>query len=382
MMASNHLILYNAAWSSFGGGEKYALMISEILSFGTEYGVSLLIPDETISKERLSQYFNINLDRVKVLRARTRSEILHSLSEAEVSIILSNFLPFGHPAKRTVYIVQIPYGDISFGAVMVKIAHRQFREALKDILRKRLLSDVRRSNCTLVYSQFVKDTLDRCHGIKADVLYPPIDDFRMAEANEKAPIILSVGRFFRGPYNDKRFDILIEAFKKFCEQGGSRAWEYHLLGSCTQERRSQDYLTELRQVASGYPIFFHPNAPYATLKEMYNRASIFWHGAGFGVNEDLEPERTEHFGMTTVEAMSAECVPVVINKGGQKEIVSHGESGYLWNTIDELVSHTMRLIEEPSLLREHQQNARRRFKNFDREHFARRLQSIIQTQGQ
>ncbi len=35
-------------------------------------------------------------------------------------------------------------------------------------------------------------------------------------------------------------------------------------------------------------------------------------------------------GMTTPEAMSAGCVPVVIRKGGQPEIVRHGLDGFLW----------------------------------------------------
>ena len=51
----------------------------------------------------------------------------------------------------------------------------------------------------------------------------------------------------------------------------------------------------------------------------------------------------EHFGMTTVEAMSAGCIPVVINKGGQKEIVT-SDCGYTWDDPKQLVSYTEQLL--------------------------------------
>jgi glycosyltransferase involved in cell wall biosynthesis len=114
------------------------------------------------------------------------------------------------------------------------------------------------------------------------------------------------------------------------------------------------------------------------LRRYYNEATLFWHAAGFGVDEWKHPERAEHFGMSTLEAMSARCVPVVINRGGQKEIVLHGESGYLWNDIDELVEYSLQLMNSPQLLAAMQANARERFRHFDREHFAAKLLSILQ----
>ena len=57
----------------------------------------------------------------------------------------------------------------------------------------------------------------------------------------------------------------------------------------------------------------------------------------------------EHFGITTVEAMSFGAVPVVINKGGQKETVIHGETGYLWNDEMECVELTKNLIDDDAM---------------------------------
>ena len=62
------------------------------------------------------------------------------------------------------------------------------------------------------------------------------------------------------------------------------------------------------------------------------RGDFFWHGAGLG---EQNPVLLEHFGLVTVEAMAAGCVPVVVASGGQTEIVQHGVNGYLWTKLEE-----------------------------------------------
>ena len=71
--------------------------------------------------------------------------------------------------------------------------------------------------------------------------------------------------------------------------------------------------------------------------------------AGYGVDEAAYPQNLEHFGIVTVEAMSYGCVPVVINKGGQAEIVQHGVNGFLWNSLEELAEYTLLLAQNEPL---------------------------------
>ncbi|AOK03717.1 hypothetical protein WK25_04120 [Burkholderia latens] len=52
----------------------------------------------------------------------------------------------------------------------------------------------------------------------------------------------------------------------------------------------------------------------------------------------------EHFGMTTCEAMAAACVPVVMPKGGQPEIVDNGVNGFHFRDADELAARTEKLM--------------------------------------
>jgi glycosyltransferase involved in cell wall biosynthesis len=113
------------------------------------------------------------------------------------------------------------------------------------------------------------------------------------------------------------------------------------------------------------------------LRQYYQRATIFWHGAGFGVDHELFPERAEHFGMATVEAMSAGCIPFAYNAGGQKEIIDSSNAGYLWSATDELVSRTIRIMQNPGVFPSLQRAARERSLEFSQQRFSERLLRLL-----
>ncbi len=110
------------------------------------------------------------------------------------------------------------------------------------------------------------------------------------------------------------------------------------------------YLERCRDAAVGYPIVFHPDAPLSALSRLYGESLLYWNATGYGEDPDVEPDRFEHFGMTTVEAMAAGCVPLSYARAGQPEVIEQGHSGVLFETLDELGSATMRLIGEPERL--------------------------------
>jgi glycosyltransferase involved in cell wall biosynthesis len=101
-----------------------------------------------------------------------------------------------------------------------------------------------------------------------------------------------------------------------------------------------------------------PNLDLASLKRLYEKAKIFWHAAGYGEDEDMRPELSEHFGIVTVEAMASGCIPIVINKGGQPEIVRHGVNGFVWDTLKEVEEYTT-LVSRDDLLRKRMSDAAR-----------------------
>lgn len=200
----------------------------------------------------------------------------------------------------------------------------------------------------LAISEFTRKWISRRWNQPSEVLTPPVDvaTFTAPPPSEKSRVILSVGRFFHGSHNKKHLEML-KVFRGMHDRGEiPEGWEYHLAGNLHRGRLADlEYFAEVERLAEGYPVKLLIDLELAQLVEEYRRASIFWHAAGWGESERSWPEKLEHFGMTTCEAMSSGCIPVVIAKAGQLEIVAHGENGYLFTRADELAAITWRLIE-------------------------------------
>lgn len=193
-------------------------------------------------------------------------------------------------------------------------------------------------------SAYTASWIDRLWHRPSDVLYPPVT---LVEPGEKSPVILNVGRFFPADVGHSKKQLeLIRAFRRLVQSGAS-GWELHLAGGCDETGRG--YLDEARRQASGLPVEFHVDASGAELEDLYKHAAIYWHASGFGEDMERNPNRFEHFGITTVEAMSAGAAPVVIGAAGQAEVVEHGTSGFHFDTIEELVARTTQLIEDEPL---------------------------------
>jgi len=369
--------LYSPYWSSFGGGEKYSLSLAVALSKSPGLSVTILACGEPVEKKALGDFFGIDLSPVRLLNLADEPAMVPSVKKTDVFVSLANFKAVETPARVCVQLLQIPYGTINPLSIMGRVLRGQFKEAAKDVYRLRLFAYARhKATLVVTNSRFVHDTLKRNFGVESNVLHPPIGDF-LDKGMSKKKVILSVGRFFTGLYNDKRYDILTRAFRDLYDSG-FRGWDYHVAGSLPADKTSKTMFRKLQEENKGYPIHFHDNAPFETVRTLFNEATIFWHAAGFGSDDVACPERAEHFGMTTAEAMSARCIPVVINKGGQKEIVQPGVDGFLWNSVEELIETTRTLANErPSRLDELRNNARHRSREFGIERFDNRVAEIF-----
>jgi glycosyltransferase involved in cell wall biosynthesis len=138
----------------------------------------------------------------------------------------------------------------------------------------------------------------------------------------------------------------------------------------------ETYYEQVRALGEANGAQIEANTPWPQLQNAYERAKIFWHAAGYGA-EESNPQEVEHFGIVTLEAMAAGCVPVVINKGGQPEIVQHGINGFVWNTLDELKQYTLLLTQDETLWQQMSQAARQRAEAFGPEAFRRRLFEVL-----
>lgn len=224
-------------------------------------------------------------------------------------------------------------------------------------------------------SEFTRFWVTRRWKRDSRVIHPPVA-FETTAGTAKAPLIVSVGRFFDQRYGHSKKQLeMVQAFRTLCARG-IEGWELHFVGGCQQQHL--EYLARVRAEADGLPVVFHIDAPGGELRELYDRASIYWHAAGFGENEQSHPERLEHFGISTVEAMGAGAVPIVIGRAGQREIVQPGVNGYHFETLDELVERTLLVARDPDLRARVSDAARQRAEEFSVGRFAARVRALVE----
>ena len=199
------------------------------------------------------------------------------------------------------------------------------------------------------------------------ILSPPVDMYNPASSpDRKEKIILSVARF-EVSGSKKQLD-MIRAFYELSKTHKEVAdeWMFVLVGG---NHDGNPYFKKILKELKGMRtanIVLKPNLSNDEVKDLYRRAAIFWHACGLN---EYSPHLIEHFGMTTVEAMQNYCVPIVIDGGGQREIVEHGKTGFRFSSIEQLQEYTLRVIRDEGLRKEMARNAYERSHLFNSETF-------------
>lgn len=197
-------------------------------------------------------------------------------------------------------------------------------------------------------SRFTRSWIEKLWKRDADVLFPPIQVDRLHPAPVREKAVVTVGRFFApGLGHAKRQLEMVQWFGELHRSGDLPGWSMHVVGGC--EDSQLPYLEQVRAAGAGLPVHLHPNAPRAEVERLLSTSSVFWSATGYGEDDRRRPWTAEHFGMTTVEAMAGGCVPVVIDRAGQREIVRHGVDGYRWTGPEQVASFTRRLAAEDGL---------------------------------
>ncbi len=351
-------VLFDPYLDTLGGGERYTLSLAQALS-ESGWRVEVAWQDPDILKQA-HQRFDLDLSKVQVSSEYydlfTKKVNLLNKKKALQDIDLVFFLSDGSVpvlfGKNTWLHYQVPFKKTN-------------RFQIIDKLKLKSISEI------IVNSQFTKKVIDKTLGTdRSKVIYPPISVSEFSP-KEKEQTILNVGRF-ASPSHSKRQDVLIKAFKQLIDSGLD-GWKLELVGG---KKGSDSIINSLKNQARGYPIEFDVNPDFKKLKEHYSRASIYWHAAGFEVDADINPESVEHFGMTTVEAMASGCVPVVIDKGGQPEIITQ-DTGFLWTTLSDLKRETLKLIANATLREQVSQKAQKRAQQFSYDNFKKRAFKIL-----
>ncbi len=342
-----------------GGGEKYMMGIAQCLAKNNDVSIFW---DKKADVKELGERFLIDLSRIKLAKNIFSKEIglvarLVESKKYDVIILLSDgSIPFLLSKKTFIHAQQpLPHQNINI------------KTRLKLSRISKFFSN----------SQYTKSYIDKSLGVSSVVLYPPVEI--KPKKVKKENIILHVGRFrvrdVATRIDDyKKQGVMINTFKEMIKIR-LPGWKFILAVSVKKE--DQKTFEAFKKQTEGYPIEFIVNKNNNDLWDIYSKSKIYWHASGFGEDLDRHPEYAEHFGISTVEAMSAGAVPVVINAGGQKEIVTNNENGFLWNSLDDLIEKTQLLINDEKLWKKMSQIAIRRSEDFAGDRFCEELHKIL-----
>jgi glycosyltransferase involved in cell wall biosynthesis len=345
--------------NTLGGGEKYMLTAAACLS--KKYSVSLFWDDPTILTYAKNR-FDLNLDTVT----------LTSNPFTKKNSFISRFMQ----TKKYDALFYVSDGSIPVVGSRKLFLHFQFPvpwiTGTSFITRQKM----KRVTKIICNSFFTKKFIDLTFHKESTVIFPPSSGEYTIQRNiKKENIILSVGRYGLLPDGTtfKKQEFMIKVFKNMIDRG-LKNWKFILVVSFPDHTEKID---SLQMLTENYPIDIKINVPSRELNKLYATAKIYWHAAGFGEDLKKHPERAEHFGIATVQAMEQGAIPVVINAGGQTEIVSDGENGLLWKTEEELIKKTISIIENKSLWKKLSDAARKRSIDFSRDIFCKNIVSIM-----
>ncbi|MBI4689735.1 MAG: glycosyltransferase, partial [Nitrospirae bacterium] len=335
--------IYDHAFHFAGGGQRYVAKLAEIIQ--EMYDVTY-IANKDITLDRYREWFDIDLSKCKLKIIKIpffERDSGHFIDENIITSQDGN--PFDVISKESLYY------DIFINANMLSKVNPLSTLSIfvchfPDRTKERFFH-VDKYDYIVSNGMYTSSWVKKKWNINpTHLIFPPVDMYSDNNSlDKKKKIILSVARFEIGG-SKKQFE-MANAFIDLISRNRNikNEWKLVLAGGNSP---ANPYFEKVKKLVDSAQcnIELRPNLNYAELKELYSKASIFWHACGLN---ETDPHLVEHFGMTTVEAMQNYCVPIVIDGGGQREIVEHGESGFRFKTIEELQLYTMNIINDENL---------------------------------
>lgn len=329
-------------------------MLTLASHFSRDHIVDIFWDDIKI-KPLIARFLKIDLSRTRFVRnifqEKGFRKSFATLGYNSIFVLSDGSIPLSLASKNILHF-QVPF-------IFDKV---DFKTKLK----------LKRYKHVVTNSFFTKNFIDKSFHVNSKVIYPPVD-IKSISPQKKEKIILSVGRFSPAQLHPKKQEVLIEVFKEISKK--EKGWKLILVGQA--KKSDERYLNELKKSIRGYGIRIMDNLKVDQLRDLYGKASIYWHATGFGEDENKNPERMEHFGISTVEASAAGAVPVVIGQGGQKEIVTTDKNGILWTTKAQLYENTLNLTRDPKTMDKLSKAAILNSKRFSQEEFYKRYEEIL-----
>src|SRR3989344_2393064 len=352
--------LYDPYLDVLGGGEKHILSIINSVSKNSDIEIfwNKDIYDEIRSRLNITfsppPKFTNNIFSSKNIMQK-----LSSLKKYDAFFYVTDGSYFFSSAKRNYIFCMIPNRNLYDMAVVNRLKTANYR----------FISN----------SEFTKKWLSKW-GVRSNVIYPYIDqqfiNFDIPSV-KKEKIILSVGRFFKHLHS-KRQDLIINVFLELKKENPLfEGYKLILVGGVKKD--DEEYFLSLKnKFKNDLSIEFKTNISFEDLFNLYKKAEIFWHIAGFGVDENKNPELTEHFGLAPLEAMSMGCITFGYNAGGLKETIIDGKNGFLFNSFEQLKAKSSDILINAGLMKKIRGEAKKHVKNkFSLKVFNENVRNVI-----
>jgi len=217
-------------------------------------------------------------------------------------------------------IVYMHFPDFVSGFEYIYYPHRYLHNVLmriytqpSHILSNALISLFKRIEyrpLVLTNSKFSAGVIRQFLGVRALVLYPPVDVERylpLSRIKERKRIVLTISRI--EPV--KGLDIIPEIAKHV------KSGKFIIVGSINSLGYYRLLASKIKAYGLEDSVKIIPNASEKLKAELMSKAMVYLH-----------PMRYEHFGIAVVEAMAAGLIPVVHKSGGPwTDVVEMGKYG-------------------------------------------------------
>lgn len=333
------VLLSHYSFATIGGAERVSIHLAAWLSNVLEMDVTIACydaPDSSKLNKLLGIYAGVKVRfetikppgrcKLQLFRmAHLHREVKKMAGEYDLCISTYNEQDFGKPALQYVHHPIFESRELLRRYKIIPTENLVDKSILFEKIYYGLLNFYagtntlrRRNNVTMTNSEFMGDILAQCGYKNVEVLYPGLLD--LSEFDPAAPKknqIFSLGRIEPDKYTLELVSLYARLHAvapdvKFIICG--------LTGSDAYLRQVKDEINRL-----GVPAELRLDLDRADVKQLISESAYY-----------INPKPFEHFGIATVEAISAGCIPFLHNSGGNSELVK--DKKLLYDTADELVT--------------------------------------------
>jgi hypothetical protein len=317
--------VYSPYEFSLGGGENYLSKIMNNLINKDYFVIFFNHTDNYKVKNTLELYLNDNIKYVlhvseKFILDNNFIDKIKGLFDYFVYLNNTSLAAFNGIAKKNIYHSQFPF-DYDFDY-----------DYIPDLINRNTINSYNYIILNSEYTyKYLLETYKK-YSINYDVnnikiLYPTcIDSVNLIKYEKQKNSFVMVGRIFEYSTiaNNKHFDKIIKVLNNFKEYD----YELNIIGSVKSENW-YNYLIEL--IGDNSKIKIHRDISDNDKNNILKKSKYFVQLTGF---EENTPSTQEHFGISIIEGINYNCIPISHNGGFPPYYIKNNKNGYIVNNFN------------------------------------------------